>query len=471
MARVAKTASTSILRCGFHTKVDGLDFAMQLPKDWSKKYRFAFVRNPFDRLVSAWQMFQRYPTGNGVAFDNRTLTLAKVLDVIEDESISIYNKNYWGKLKLHAVPITHPHYRIEEVDFLGKFENLEEDWKALCQSLSMPHQPLGRLRESGRSEHHSKFFNHEIRERCERIFAKDMVKFGYRFNEQTKSRPKLASIKPSPTFLFLCGVGQSGTTVLRNGLGVHNQIYYNGFENNLVQDIANVALKNCSLKSRKNAMVVNQSQYDAAFRDLLRSLIWPDVKQSQRPVHMAAINPTPDQLNYLLKLFPNSKYIGLVRNGIEVVSSRMEFRSFAENDFATHCDTWNRSAQVVRWGRKNSDDFKLIRHEWLYAPVKLKQWMQELTDWLAIEPSALPASKILETLQHPTSAVSSIDRQKFSKSTIEDKRNYFLSKRNRWRKWSPQQLAQFQDRCGPAMQTLNYNLPWQQLPDNHSATG
>ncbi len=471
MAWDAKSASTSILRSGFKTKVDGLDFAMEMPEAWEHKFRFAFVGNPFDRLVSAWQMFQKHPSGKDIRFDARTLTMKQVLDVIEDDSISVYDNNYWGKLKLHAVPITHPHYRIEEADFLGRYETLEADWRALCDALQMEHQPLGRLKNSERSEHYSNFYNRDTCHRASRIFAKDLVKFNYRFEDQAKSQRTAPSSQPSPKFLFLCGVGRSGTTALRSSLGTHEQIYYNGFENNIVQDIAEVALRNCTMKSRKNAMVVDQGEYDTVFRDLLRTLIWPDEEMAERPVHMAAINPTSAQLDYLRQLFPNSKYIGLVRNGIEVVSSRMEFQSFAENEFETHCDIWNRSARVAAWGKRNSESFRLMRHEWLYAPVKLQQWMRELFGWLEIEFSESPERKILGKLEHPTSAVQMMDRKQFSTSTIAVKRNYFLSKRNRWRKWTPQQLAAFEDRCGQSMRMLNYNIPWSQLAEDISAAG
>jgi len=266
--------------------------------------------------------------------------------------------------------------------------------------------------------------------------------------------------KPLPTFLFVCGVGRSGTTVLRTSLGTHPQIYYNGFENNIVQDIAEVALKNCTAKSRKNAMAVEQEEYDEHFRTLIRSLMWPDTTLASRPIHMAAINPTPAQLDYLVQLFPDSKFVGLIRNGIEVVSSRTEYRSFAANDFASHCETWNRAVKVLEWGRRYPDCFREIRQEWFYAPEQLHRWIAEFSSWLSIELSDEPTKSILGTLRHPTSAEFSIDRRAFRKTAIEDKQKYFRSKRDRWQEWTDKQRAIFKELCSRNMGLTGYEIPW-----------
>lgn len=263
-----------------------------------------------------------------------------------------------------------------------------------------------------------------------------------------------------PTFLFLCGVGRSGTTALRTSLGTHPQIYYNGFENNIVQDIVEVAHKNFTMQSRKNAMAVSQSDYDSHFRVLIRSLLWPDESLAQRPIHMAAINPTPIQLDYMTQLFPGSKFIGLIRNGIEVVSSRTEYRSFAKHEFASHCDVWNRSAAVFKWGQNNLCQFLEVRQEWFYAPEQLQKWNQKFCSWLGVAHSDEPMQKILNTLRHPTSGGFTIQHKDFSSTELAEKQKYFLSKRDRWQGWTKEQRDIFAERCGDNMRLLGYDLPW-----------
>ena len=117
---------------------------------------------------------------------------------------------------------------------------------------------------------------------------------------------------PTPNYLFQAAVGRSGSTIMRRSIGMHPDVYYNGKENNLIQDVAEVANRNCNQPSRVVAMEVDQKAYDAAFRQLICSLIWPDAALAQRPVHFAAINPTESNLDYLGQLFPNSKVVCLV---------------------------------------------------------------------------------------------------------------------------------------------------------------
>ena len=264
-----------------------------------------------------------------------------------------------------------------------------------------------------------------------------------------------------PRFLFLSGVGRSGTTALRRSLGLHEQVYYNGLENNAVQDLIEVAMRNCTLPTRKRCMAIGQREYNLLFRNLIHKLIWPEDERSDRPVYMAAINPQANQLDYMRQVFPGCKFVSLVRNGIEVVSSRMKYPSFAAASFSAHCQVWNRSAEVHRWASCNPEDCLILRHEWFYQPQRMNQWMLKLSNMLGIEYSPLPEQAILQSLQHPTSSRMPMGPADFANSTIQDKKRYFQSKRERWRSWTNQQRQRFTDLCAAPMRQLGYELPWQ----------
>ncbi len=274
--------------------------------------------------------------------------------------------------------------------------------------------------------------------------------------------------------LFLCAVGRSGTTVFRTSLGRHPDIYYNDRENNIVMDLQAVAQTNCTVGSRKYAMVVDQARYNSIFRTAITDLIWPDAGLRNRPVQIAAINPIGDQLDYLCEVFPLARIVCLVRNGIEVVSSRMRYESFAGNEFESHCDVWNRSRSVIDWGATNEERFRLFRHEWLYSEPQIRAQLDELYSWLGIMQSDLPADNILSRLHHPTGGLS--DSSSSGNNTADpepasakidlpclgdtERTAYFKSKSLRWMDWTPAQRATFESSCGSFMCELGYSIPW-----------
>ena len=207
-------------------------------------------------------------------------------------------------------------------------------------------------------------------------------------------------------------------------------------------------------------MAVSQDVYDSQFRELICSLIWPDEELAARPVHMAAINPTSAHLDYMRQVFPSCKFVGLIRHGVEVVSSRTEYASFSQQDFVSHCETWNRSADVFLWGQQHLDCFQAVRHEWFYDPEKLEQVMSNLFRWLGIDHFEAPLLQMLGALRHPTSAQFEIKRRDFGSTEIEDRRRYFQSKRERWKSWTSEQITSFEQLCEEKMQALGYEIPW-----------
>jgi chondroitin 4-sulfotransferase 11 len=143
---------------------------------WEQSFSFAFIRNPFDRLVSAWCMFrEKY----GVSFE-------EVLDIALDHDLG--HRAGAGRLeeiKRHTLPLSHPHYGLVDasgvprIDFIGRFERLYEDWCQVCRSIGA-HLTLPHLNRTKHVEYTS-YYDRRLRSRAELIYSTDMEIFGYSF--------------------------------------------------------------------------------------------------------------------------------------------------------------------------------------------------------------------------------------------------------------------------------------------------
>jgi hypothetical protein len=69
------------------------------------------------------------------------------------------------------------------LDFVGKMENLDEDFKYVCRTVGLP---LIELKQDNVTNHlpYPKFYSDHTRELVESTFAEDIEFFGYSFDSQ-----------------------------------------------------------------------------------------------------------------------------------------------------------------------------------------------------------------------------------------------------------------------------------------------
>lgn len=135
-----------------------------LKNNWDFFFKFAFVRNPWDLTVSRfhWDRFM-----NRHCFD--------------DFGQWIRQRNTWHWDILHQY--THINGK-QALDFVGKYETLENDFAHVCQKIGID-KPLLKSEKKirGKTRHYTEYYTRETREWVGRIFRKDIAYFGYRFGE------------------------------------------------------------------------------------------------------------------------------------------------------------------------------------------------------------------------------------------------------------------------------------------------
>ena len=157
----------------------------RLPEDWTPYFSFAFVRNPFDRLVSAWKMFTQgiEDTGWKVPVDiERGMSLSDFLGIVTDESIGFGSGDRSGPIRIrnHTLPQTHPYYAIDQADFVGRFETYHVDVARIFRRIGLSRSPPERRHVTDRGPYRQ-YFDEKTRTVAESYYAGDLRQFDYQY--------------------------------------------------------------------------------------------------------------------------------------------------------------------------------------------------------------------------------------------------------------------------------------------------
>lgn len=142
---------------------------------WDNSFKFTFVRNPFDRAVSSWKF-----GGWGASWNCDFKTWVKKVN-----DLNLENPDKWTQLTWHTCfQYSHVVDTLGEllVDFIGRFENLQEDFNFVCDKIGIPRQKLPHKNKS-KHKHYTEYYNDETREIVAEKYAKDIEYFGYKFGE------------------------------------------------------------------------------------------------------------------------------------------------------------------------------------------------------------------------------------------------------------------------------------------------
>lgn len=153
------------------------------PKDVQALARFGIVRNPWDRLVSAWSLAKQ-----GVSRDGKVIVRnACQYAVPEFATFDSFVRNWLAPRDLHSLDgIFRPQIDYLAgrqgavvLDHLGRFEDLAETYRWLEAQAGL-NLSLRTIAASERSAY-AGYYTDTTREIAARLYADDIAAFGYRF--------------------------------------------------------------------------------------------------------------------------------------------------------------------------------------------------------------------------------------------------------------------------------------------------
>lgn len=140
---------------------------------WNGYFKFAFVRNPWDRLVSWYHMCAQASAPN--AFARHIQQNARTFDeFVTRTTTGIAERTTWNQLDY----VTDDDGNVI-VDFIGRYERLHEDSRQVGERLGL----AADLPHANRSAHahYREYYTDETRDIVARRFARDIHHFGYEF--------------------------------------------------------------------------------------------------------------------------------------------------------------------------------------------------------------------------------------------------------------------------------------------------
>lgn len=148
---------------------------------WNDYFKFSFVRNPWGRMLSMMKFRDKSLYGikelDGKINLDEYLKIHPFIEV--DPRARNYSKNSYIKGSVYQ------NFLSEDLDFVGKFENLQNDFNQVCRELNIEPQELPIINSSNYKTPIKNYFNERSNNQIRKIFEKDILY--YKYNEPWKN--------------------------------------------------------------------------------------------------------------------------------------------------------------------------------------------------------------------------------------------------------------------------------------------
>lgn len=176
---IPKNAGTSVLKAlgiQFRHHSDCAVFEASDPALFRNCYKFCFVRNPYDRLVSVYTYLQG---GGAGKVDKEFAELVKSYPDFES-----FVLNYLNEYNIHEHVLLKPQYLFIygfngdlKVDYIGRFENLEGDFGVVAEKIGVKKR-LTKYNASKR-KNYAEYYTDALYSKVSRLYKRDFELFGY----------------------------------------------------------------------------------------------------------------------------------------------------------------------------------------------------------------------------------------------------------------------------------------------------
>lgn len=176
--RVAKVGTRTIFNhlkeCKVCLDVEHANFIHYPIKSYDNYFKFAFVRNPWDRLVSCWQ--NKVINCNQMGFTDSTLEKMKNFENFVNFVSTLNLQQCDRHLRSQSTLID-----LNNLNYLGRMETFEDDINYVFQRLGLMEKEVVPKNVTLNRKPYQEYYNKGTIEKVSQIYRKDIQMFGYQF--------------------------------------------------------------------------------------------------------------------------------------------------------------------------------------------------------------------------------------------------------------------------------------------------
>lgn len=177
--RVAKAGTRTILK---HLRDKNVKLDVEHASDvhYPKKkyqdyYKFAFVRNPWDRLVSCWHnkvLKENYFQFTGDE-RNKVREFGEFVRFVQAQDLDNADRHLRHQASL---------INLNDIDYLGRLETFEGDLRQITDNLGLTQGVIEPKNVSVKKQTYQNYYTPDLVDRVSRLYRKDIQVFGYTFD-------------------------------------------------------------------------------------------------------------------------------------------------------------------------------------------------------------------------------------------------------------------------------------------------
>jgi hypothetical protein len=164
--------------------------------EWKTYFKFAFVRNPWDRLLSWYSMIintpdritklRSYVRKNSNNFDEFIKNCTE--SIMDDDGIQSFSKNQIDYLVNNNGELA--------IDYIGRFEDLDKSFRYFLKKVKLDEKiKLPHVNHASTHKHYSTYYSESTIDLVGKRFSKDIEKFEYSFEKKSLISNLMDTIK------------------------------------------------------------------------------------------------------------------------------------------------------------------------------------------------------------------------------------------------------------------------------------